>query len=164
MTQNTASGCFNKRTVVFSRTGATDVSPLPDPAREAPRVVSPAAGFRGRYHAVARYANGGITESDETARTYCLRGGIRCITHLIEPGTANQATYVFENGTWTRNEEFDTECSTGGISHVRWTSTLELPQPVQDPIQRLTGHGYSESTGTTCLSQSLDEKFTRTGD
>jgi serine/threonine-protein kinase len=164
MTQNTSTGCFNKRTVEFSRTGVTDVSLLPDPAGEAPRVVSPAAGFQGRYHTVTRYANGAIAESDQIVETHCLRGGMRCVSHTVEPGTQNQSTYVFDNGGWTRNDEFDTACSAGGISRVKWTSTLEPSQPVQDPIQRLTGHGYSESTGTTCTSQSLDDKFTRIGD
>jgi serine/threonine protein kinase len=164
MTQNTSAGCFNRRTVTFNRTGVTDVSLLPDPAEQAPRVVSPAAGFQGRYHTVATYANGGIAESDLIVETHCLRDGMRCISHTVEPGTQNQSTYVFDDGGWTRNDEFDTACSAGGTSHIKWTSTLELPQPPEDPITRLMGHGYSESTGTTCTSQSLDEKFTRIGD
>jgi serine/threonine-protein kinase len=49
-TQSTNNGCYNKRTVTFTRTGDTDLSTLPDPARQAPRVVSPAAGLHGRYH------------------------------------------------------------------------------------------------------------------
>ena len=164
MKQNTSGGCFNKRTVTFSRTGVADISSLPDPAGEAPKVVSAAAGFRGRYHDVAWYANGGISESDLTVETHCLRDGLRCISHTTEPGTQYQSTYVFDNGGWSRNEEFDTPCSSGGMSHVKLTSRLELPKSPQNPIPELTGHGYSESTGTICTSQSFDQKFTRLGD
>ena len=163
-TQNTSAGCFNKRTVTFSRADATDISQLADPAGQAPRVVSPAAGFRGRYHYATRYANGAVRESDYAVETYCLRDGMRCVSHAFALRAPSQVTYVFDNNRWTRNEEFDTDCSSGGISHVTWTSTLELPQPTQDPIPRLVGRGYSESTGTTCDSQSLDDKFTRIGD
>jgi serine/threonine protein kinase, bacterial len=39
-----------------------------------------------------------------------------------------------------------------------------LPQPPQDPITVLTGHGHDDSTGSACVGGDYDEKLVRTGD
>jgi len=39
-----------------------------------------------------------------------------------------------------------------------------LPQPQQDPIILLAGHGHHENTGACTLTSDIDVKFQRTGD
>ena len=46
----TSKGCTAKRAVTFTRTADVDVTSLPDPAGQPPRVVSPAEALHGRYH------------------------------------------------------------------------------------------------------------------
>jgi serine/threonine protein kinase len=165
-TQAATNGCFNKRTVIFTRTADTDIALLTDPATLAPRVVSPAEALHGSYDGQVTFANGHKNGVDHYGvRTDCLRTGDRCMTFFIVPTNGNDEAFVFANGTWTRNEEFESNCSSGGTSHAKFTATLRLPQPPQDPITLLTGHGYDEAgPGTNCHSQAFDETFTRTGD
>jgi serine/threonine-protein kinase len=162
--QTATNGCFNKRTVTFTRTTDTDISLLPDPANLPPRVVSPAEALHGGYDVVNTYANGGTGSYHEGVRTDCLRTGDRCMSFFLDPKTGSEA-FVFANGAWTRNEEFEGPCSAGGTDHVKITSTLPLPQPPQDPITLLTGHAYVENAPPgKCPSQAFNQKYTRTGD
>jgi serine/threonine protein kinase, bacterial len=55
-------------------------------------------------------------------------------------------------------------CAAGGTSHVKVSEEFPLPQPPQDPITLLTGHGHNESTGAACPSADYDETLVRTGD
>jgi len=168
-TEASASACFNKRTVILARTADADISLLPDPASLPPRVVSPAEALHGRYDEVITYANGHVNRYADGVRTDCLRTGDRCMSFFVDLKTAGGEAYVFGNGTWTRNTEFESACSGGGTDrgtdHSKFTATLPLPQPPQDPITLLTGHGYVEnSPPAKCPSQAFDQKFTRTGD
>jgi Protein kinase domain len=167
-TQLTNNGCGKKRTVTLTRTGDTEISALPDPATLPARVVSPAEGLHGRYDSQATFANGHKNDPlHYTVHTDCLRTGDRCMSHFYEANAGSGEAFVFANGAWTRNEEFDTNCSSGGTNHVIFTATLPLPQPPQNPIPLLTGHGYDEVTsgsGSKCKSQAFDQTFTRTGD
>ena len=72
---------------------------------------------------------------------------------------------VFADGVWTQDHEYDGSCSSGGSYRERLTGTYRLPQPLQDPITLLTGHGRVErSPGTACVSFDFDDKIQRTGD
>jgi hypothetical protein len=73
------------------------------------------------------------------------------------------AALVF-GGEWRWNVEPDVPCPASGTGHVRMTPEFPLPQPPQDPITLLTGHGHQESTGSACVGSDLDDKFVRTGD
>jgi hypothetical protein len=160
---DTNSVCADKRTVTFTRTGDVDVNSLPDPASLPARVVSPAEALHGRYHDTMTYTNGATSpDNDYVVRTDCLRTGDRCMSDFHHPGASE--TLMFANGIWTRNEEFDSPCSTGGTAHSKFTADYPLPQPPQDPIAQLTGHGHVDSTGSSCVGGDFDEKFVRTGD
>jgi serine/threonine-protein kinase len=164
-TEIAVSGCFDKRSVVFTRTADADISLLPDPAALPPRVASPAEALHGTYDERVTFASGGTRSYRSGVRTDCLRTGDRCTSFFIDLKTGRSEGFVFGNGTWTRNEEFEAECSNGGTDHSKFTSTLTLPQPPQDPITLLTGHGYVENQPPAkCPSQAFDMKFTRTGD
>jgi hypothetical protein len=155
-------GCVDKRTVTFTRTGDVDVASLPDPSNQVPRVVSPAEALHGQYHTQVVYAAGSRQEYDYAAQTYCLRTGDRCISYFHNPATSQ--SLVFESGTWTRSQEYDARCPAGGTTHIRVNAQYLLPQPPQDPITRLTGHGRQEESGSSCVTSDFDETFSRTGD
>jgi serine/threonine protein kinase len=164
-TQATVNGCYLKRSVTFTRTGDTDVTALPDPNSLARRVVSPAGALHGRYESATIYANGDKWVDQLGVRTDCLRTGDRCVSPFLDTKNDTDQVFVFANGTWTRNTEFDSTCSLGGTAHVTSTASLQIPQPVQDPIPLLAGHGYADlAPGSKCRSQAYDESFTRTGD
>jgi len=164
MTQSLPRGCFVRRTVTFTKTGDTDTSYIPDPSSLPARVVSPAEAFHGKYDSELTFASGTprIRTNHFGVRTDCLRTGDRCMSYLLEPGISSQP-FVFANGVWTRSDEFDDPCS-GQTSHIKMTATLPLPQPAQNPITLLTGHGFAASNGGGCNSVSFDQKITRTGD
>jgi hypothetical protein len=155
-------GCFTKRTVTFTRTGDVDVASLPDPTNQAPRVVSPAEALHGRYHAHYVYASGPRFDFDYGAQTYCLRTGDRCMSFFQSP--AGLQALVFEAGTWTRTQEYDTPCPAGGTTHIKINAQYPLPQPPQNPITRLTGHGHQEESGSSCVTSDFDSSYVRTGD
>jgi len=96
-------------------------------------------------------------------KTNCLRTGDRCISFLIDTNGDGES-FVYQNGIWTRNDEYDAPCSTGGTSHSKINSTLTLPQPLQNPITLLKGSGYQEESGSSCASTSFEQTLTRTGD
>src|SRR5262249_48788920 len=147
-TQTMAVGCANKRTVTFTRTGDVDVSTLPDPATLPPRVVSPAEALRGHYHESDVTPSGFKEESDYAVHNNCVRPGDRCMSLFHAPPSSYMAL-VFGGGNWVYNREFDSRCSKGGTSHVKFDVHFPLPQPAQDPITLLTGHGHEEVTGAT---------------
>ena len=62
------------------------------------------------------------------------------------------------------DQEFDAPCPGGGTGHVTITAAYPLPQPPQDPITVLTGHGNLERTAPCTNSTDFDGKFVRTGD
>jgi hypothetical protein len=153
-----------KAPVTFTRTG--DVFPgvqVADPDTQPPRVASPAQGLHGRYHETETDANGAaVPESDSVVRTDCLRTGERCTSYFYNSNLVK--SLVFANGKWTQNTEGDSACWVGGTAHAKFTAEYPLPQPPQDPITLLTGHGHTESTGSACTGGDFNEKFVRTGD
>jgi serine/threonine protein kinase, bacterial len=164
-TRATSNGCSSgKRTVTFTRTGDVDVASVPDPGNQAPRVVSSSAALRGRYHETTTYANGNNApqEYDLTVRTECLRTGDRCLSLFHAPDGV--VTLVFGSEKWTRDEEGTAQCATGGMAQVRITAEFPLPEPLQDPIPLLTGHGHTASTESACPGGDFDTKFERIGD
>jgi serine/threonine protein kinase len=162
-TANSQGSCTGKRTVTFTRDGDTDLGDLPDPASLPPRVVSPAEALHGRYRREVTYPDGSpVHEPGYNARTDCLRTGERCVSVLANKD-AYMEVLIFGNGAWTRNSEFDFLCSAGGTSHVKITAEFPFPQPPQDPITLLTGHGHEEESGAACESSDFDEKLVRTG-
>ncbi len=160
----TSSGCDEKRAVTFTRIRDFDVNILPDPAAQPPRVVSPAEALHGRYHATSTYTDGRTNyEHDYAVRTDCLRTSDRCMSYLYSPD--DHLGMVFGSGKWTLEEEGDVQCSAGGgTRHSKLTAAYPLPQPPQDPITLLTGHGHQDDTGACTGSSDFDDKFVRTGD
>jgi serine/threonine-protein kinase len=162
-TNASPAACGSKRTVTFARTGDTRVDVLSDPASLPPRVASPAEALHGRYQSTITFASGAAPQKyDLVVRTDCFRNGERCMSffHSAE----NMEPLVFANGKWVFAVEFDTPCSDGGTSHSKINASYPLPQPPQDPITLLTGHGNKVETGSACSGGDFDEKFVRTGE
>ncbi len=164
ITKTSANNCSVKKAVTFARTGDVDVNSVPDPASQAPRVISPAEALRGRYHDTVSWSNGAKPdEYDWVVRTDCLRTGERCMSFFHAPPDSSRPL-VFSSRTWNLSRESNAQCTAGGTTTVKYTAEFSLPQPAQDPIALLTGHGHHEQTAPCVLSVEYDEKFTRTGD
>jgi serine/threonine-protein kinase len=164
-TRSTINSCSAaKRTVTFTRTGDPDLTKVPDPASLPPRAASPSTALHGRYHETITYANGGSApgQDDLSVRTVCLRNGDRCMSlfHAID----GVVPLVFGGGKWTRDDEGTVPCNTGGTAQIKLSAEYPLPDPLQDPIPLLTGHGHNETTGSTCAGGDFEDKFERTGD
>jgi serine/threonine-protein kinase len=157
-------GCSGEGTVTFARTGSIDVNTLPDPAALPPRVVSPAEALRGHYQLTRNFTNGSPQQDlvyDVT--TDCLRTGDRCMSYFHSP--SDFRPLVFGDGNWTSNIEFDGNCPPpGGPTHLKFTAQYPMPEPAEDPIAQLIGHGRQEQTGTCAASTAVTETFKRTGD
>jgi predicted Ser/Thr protein kinase len=162
-TGTTSNTCSGRQTVTFTRTGDVDIDSLPDPASLPPRVVSPAEGLRGRYHSTRKFTGGfGQMEGDYQVVTNCLRTGDRCMSYFHAP--ADFRPLVFNGGTWTLDTSNEGKCDDGRLFDLRATGQYPMPQPSQDPIPQLTGHGHWEQTGACAVTTDFDETFTRTGD
>ncbi|WP_066911941.1 serine/threonine-protein kinase [Mycobacterium interjectum] len=165
-TEMMAKGCANKRSVTFTRTGDVDVTSMADPNALPPRVVSPAVGVHGHYQETGTQPNGYREQNDFVVRTDCLRNGDRCLSFFHKPPLSAMAL-VFDGGAWTYDREFDMPCTRGGaMEHTRIVAHFPMPQPPQDPIPLISGHGHEDVTGppSPCKSTDVDIKFARTGD
>ena len=155
-TQIMTKGCANKRTVTFTRTGDVDITSLSSPGTLPARVVSPAEALHGRYHQSSVQPNGFREQNDYAVQTDCLRAGDRCMSLFHRPPAAAMAM-VFGGGNWFYAREFDAPCAKGGLTHVRIVVPFLLPQPIEDPIALISGHGHEELTGAPgCGSTDVD--------
>jgi serine/threonine protein kinase len=164
-TQTIAAGCANKRPLTFTRTGDVDLNTLPDPSTLPKRVVSPAEALRGSYHETIVQSSGFKEAHDYMVHTDCLRTGDRCLS-LFHKAPTVPVVLVYGDGKWVQAREFDTRCTRGGaVAHVKMSAELPMPQPPQDPITMLSGHGSADvGAGTACKSTTFEMKFARTGD
>jgi serine/threonine protein kinase len=163
----TSNGCQEKRTATFTRTGDVDVDAdfkgVADPSKLAPRVVSPAEALRGRYRVTRTFAGRSPQElGDSAVTTYCLRAGDRCMSYVSV--ASGDMPLAFSGGSWLWKDESDGPCPTGENSHLSVNAQFPLPQPPQDPIPVLSGHGTWVQTGACAVNVGFDETFTRTGD
>jgi tRNA A-37 threonylcarbamoyl transferase component Bud32 len=163
-TTTTSTACADKRTVTLTRTGDVDVNSLPDPASQPPRVVSPAQALRGRYRITRTFTNRiPSAEMNTAVSTDCLRTGDRCMSYFHEP--SGDLPMVFGGGSWTWNVDADVACPMSADStHVISSGMHPLPQPPQDPIARLTGHGHQQQSAPCEMNADFEETITRAGD
>jgi serine/threonine-protein kinase len=81
------------------------------------------------------------------------------------PINSGDLALVFGGGKWEWKHESDGPCPAGEMSHLKASAQFPLPQPPQNPIPTLTGHGTWVQTGGSCgVNLNFDETFTRTGD
>ena len=166
-TETNANSCSSSRDVTFIRTGDVDLTSLPDPASQPPRVASPAEALGGHYNYTLKFSTGGSVGPLELAvRTDCVRTGDRCSSFFYSTDPKGGIPLMFGDGKWTWTMEVDATCGQGKTSHVSRQTDFPVPAPPQDPITLLTGNGHDDATGTgLCASSAdLDVKFERTGD
>jgi hypothetical protein len=162
-TATAGNSCEGKHTVTLTRTGDVDIDSLPDPANLQPRVVSPAEALYGNYQQARTFTNGQIQKKAFVVATDCLRTGDRCMSYFHE-STGLVEPLVFADGQWTLATEINTKCSANGEPIVvKKSAQFPLPQPQQNPITLLTGHGHQEQTQPCAANVVFDETFTRTG-
>jgi len=163
----TPDSCAEKQDVTFTRTGDVDVDAdlngLPDPAALPARVVSPADGLRGRY-GITRVFSGRVPLSlgESTVTTHCLRAGDRCMSYF--PTLGGDIPLVFADGNWVWTNDNEGPCPGGPPSQLMARGVVPLPQPLQNPIPVLTGHGTWVQTGGCAATTTFDETYTRVGD
>ena len=158
-----SNACSGKGTVTFTRIGDADVGKLPDPATLPPRVGSPAEALHGRYSSTRTFSNGlPPMQKDYTVATDCLRTGERCMSYFHSP--SDFRPLVFGGGTWTLDTQNEGTCPDGRIFNLKATGQYPMPQPPQDPIPVLSGHGHWVESEPCAVSVDFDETFTRTGD
>jgi serine/threonine-protein kinase len=167
-TRTTADHCAEKRTVTFTRTGDVDADAdfytLPDPADLPPRVVSPAEALRGNYHLTRTFTTPGlpVSQADSPVTTDCLRTGDRCTSYFSV--ASGDIALLFDGAKFTSTDRTQGPCPNGDLSNLTADAQYPLPQPPQDPIPFLGGHGTWVQTGTCAVDLEFDETFTRTGD
>lgn len=155
--------CADKRTVTFTRTGDVDVNSLPDPGNQPKRVLSPAEALHGQYHLTRTFASLlPQQQTDMTVTTDCLRTGDRCMSYFYSQ--TEDSPLVFDGASWVLDiSHAETVPGCTGLQ-VKTTAQYPLPQPAQDPIGLLTGHGNHQQTGNCSVSVDFDEIYARTGD
>jgi serine/threonine-protein kinase len=158
-----ANGCNEKRSLTFTRAGDVDIKSLPDPASLPPRVASPAEALHGRYHIARTFSKIVAPQQENQAvKTDCLRTGDRCMSYFYSR-TAD-TPLVFSGGNWVMDIHHPETITGCEDLEVKTSEQLPMPQPPQNPITRLTGHGHHEQTGNCALNVDFDEIYTRTGD
>lgn len=166
-TETNANTCSSRRDVTFIRTGDVDLNSVEDPASQPPRVPSPAEALWGRYTYTLKFSTGeSVGPLDLTVRTDCVRTGDRCSSFFYSTNPKGGIPLVFADGKWTWTMELDAQCGQEKTSHVSRKVDFPLPQPAQNPITLLTGHGHDTATGTgECASSAdVDVQFERVGD
>ncbi len=71
---------------------------------------------------------------------------------------------VFDGGKWAWTDSTEGPCPNGDLSTLTADAQFPLPQPPQNPIHALSGHGTWVQTGSCAIDLEFDETFTRTGD
>ncbi len=143
---------------------ADDETLLPDPAELPPRVASPAEALRGRYHVTRTFTRPGlpVMEADSSVVTDCVRTGERCMSYLVV--ASGDLPLVFDGTAWVDSNQTEGPCPSGDLATLKADARFPLPEPAQNPIQRLNGHGTWVQTGSCAVELEYDETLTRTGD
>jgi serine/threonine-protein kinase len=167
-TRMTSNLCAERRSVTLTRTGDVDVNAdffsVADPAALPPRVVSPAEALRGRYHISRTFSPPRMRpmEADSPVTTDCLRTGERCMSYFVV--RSGDIAMVYDGGSWKSSDRAEGPCPNGDLATLTADAQYLLPEPPQDPIQSLRGHGTWVQTASCGANLQYDEIFTRTGD
>ena len=156
--------CYSKRVVTFTRTGDTNVASLADPLAQPARVVSAAQGLHGQYHSHTTMPGARAVDENFNVQTICLRAGDRCISRFENFEGTGALLLVYTSGVWARNDVGDVPCPDGRTSHRTIDGVFPAPNPPQDPIMELTGHGHKQEAGSSCISGDYTQVLNRTGD
>lgn len=161
--------CHNStQTVTLKRTGDGDPAvEVGDPATQPARQSSPAVALWGEYRQVQTNPQSGQVYPPTTyaGNTQCLRTGERCLTYLVDPDSKAILVMTFAQGQWTSTSApLDATCPGGGAARSTLTGQFALPQPVSDPIPKLTGTQRTMQTGNCPGSLTVDVTLDRVGD
>jgi hypothetical protein len=161
-----SNNCNYVRSVALTPVRDVAKNAVADPALLVPRVGSAPEGLYGRYTFTSSFANGEkASGTDLVVQTSCVRTADRCISFFYSAkGTRTGIPLVFAGGRWVWNEEGDNTCGgDGAMQHTKVTAEFPLPQPRQNPITVLSGHGTVEAPDP-CANGDFDGTFERTGD
>jgi serine/threonine-protein kinase len=161
--------CHNStQTVTLTRTGDGDPDvDVADPASQPARVSSPASALWGAYRQVQTNPQTGqvYPPTNYSGNTQCLRSGERCLSYLVDPDSKAILVMTFAQGQWTSTSApVDSPCPDGSAAESTLTGEFALPQPLSDPITKLTGTQRTLQTGRCPGALIVDVALDRTGD
>ena len=146
--------------MTFTRTGDVDVTSLPDPATQPPRVVSPAEALHGHYHLTVTYTNG-EQHRERPSCPYGLSSHRRSV-HELFPRTRGMAAGI-RRREWTGTQD-TVHVPAGGNAQMKDTAEYPLPNRRRIRSRCSPGTVTDEATGSACVGGDFDDKFVRTGD
>jgi hypothetical protein len=137
-----------------------------DPGKQPARSPSAPEGLVGHYSETSLLRDSPNTQVIRVAlQTMCVRNSNQCTTFksYLVAGTTVVSSLLFDNGKWLLDEHTDINCSSGAATGTVIRQEYPLPQPVSNPLPRLTGHARIDAAGP-CPAQELDISLERTGD
>jgi len=137
-----------------------------DPAKQPPHSPSAPEGFAGHYSETSVLRNSSKPGVRRVAiQTMCVRNTDQCAT--FKSAEAAEGTVVnsllFKNGKWLLDQHTDVNCPNGGTAGTVKHEEYPLPQPVANPLPRVTGSVRFDAANA-CPAQQLDITLDRTGD
>jgi len=137
-----------------------------DPGKQPPRSPSAPESLVGHYSETSVLHDSSNTQVLRVAmQTMCVRNTDQCATFksYLASGTTVVNSLLFNNGKWLLDEPTDINCPNGAAAGTLMHQEYPLPQPVSNPLPRLTGHARIDAAGS-CPAQELDISLERTGD
>ena len=138
-----------------------------DPGKQAPRSPSAPQGLAGHYNETSVLQGSSKPGVRRVAmQTMCVRNTDQCATfksYLTASETTVVNSLLFSNGKWLLNQNTDVNCPNGATGRTVKHEEYGLPQPVSDPLTRVTGDVRFDAA-TACPAQQLDISLERTDD
>jgi hypothetical protein len=138
-----------------------------DPGKQAPHSPSAPEGLAGHYNETSVLQGSSKPGVRRVAmQTMCVRNTDQCATfksYLTASETTVVNSLLFSNGKWLLNQNTEVNCPDGATGRTVKHEEYGLPQPVSDPLPRVTGDVRFDAANS-CPAQQLDISLERTGD
>lgn len=154
--------------VTVKRTGDVDANvAVADPAKQQSLAPSAPTALSGHYNETSV-----LRDSSKPGvrrvfmQTTCVRNTDHCVTFKFsQTATADPVvnSLLFNNGKWELHQRVDVNCPNGTTASTVKHEEYPLPQPVVNPLPRVTGTVKFDAAAS-CPAQQLDISLDRTGD
>ena len=153
--------------MTVTRVGDVDAGiTVADPGKQPARSPSAPEGLTGQYDETSVLHDSSKSGVRRLAmQTMCVRNTDQCSTFRssTNSGTTVVNSLMFSNGKWLLDQRSDVNCPSGATAKTVKHEQYVLPQPVSQPIPRLTGNVRFD-VADACPAQELDISLQRTGD
>lgn len=137
-----------------------------DPGKQARRSPSAPEGLTGHYDETSVLRDSSRPGVRRLAmQTMCVRNTDQCATFRSFTGSATAIvnSLMFSNGKWLLDQRTEVNCPNGATAKTVKHEEYALPQPVSQPLARVTG-SVRFDVADACPAQQLDISLERTGD